>query len=286
MLGKKYTKKRYQCPICYGSYSRRWVWERHFNSVHSISGSASTNRSKHSSNYQFRKADVTSKFFQHNLNFGYSENDDTLTNTMKQFDVAKRLAETNYIPKVMNENVYLKSLIGSIAENCHPLLRDKISGISSFVCGICHAFETTIVKDLGFDKIARHKHYCKPAQLEAAVKLRDRPLALQNQIKLAQIYLLAFINWWIPGKKILVARRMPPYVSTIFDIEESNLRFRFPLAKIFVTDRPWLENVISKKAIELEEKDLVDFIEKTGGSYCVFPIKGESAFNLIYITGQ
>jgi hypothetical protein len=282
MLNKRFTKKKYRCPICYGSYSRRWVWERHFNSMHGFSHSSSITRSRQSSNYQIRKTNG----LQLNYDFHYSDGGDPLTHTLKLFDVASRLAETNHVPKVINENVYLKSLIGSIAENCYPLLRDKISGISSFVCGNCHAFETTIVKDLGFDKIARYKHSCKRDQLEAAVKLNDRPLALQNQIKLAHNYLLVFINWWIPGKKILVARRMPPYVSTIYDIEESILRFRFPLSKIFVTDRSWLENVISKKAIELEEKDLVDFIENTGGSYCVFPIKGESAFNLIYITGQ
>jgi len=257
------------------------VFKRHFTSIHGYS--------KEYFDRRFPSSHRTGKAYgvsTPDLFFRYitrqSHEDDIFEETMKTFRVIQNFSATRNIIDVRIQNSNLTNTLQNTYCNFLQYPRAQISGFSGYICQRCITYEVVHIKDLGFDLTAEGRHQCQSNRIEEAKKLLEGDKNILQELKRRSYANLNLItDWWLQGKKILVARRISPSQFSHFDLGSHT---RFPFVNILCVDEPWLEKV-KACPIELDHRSLTDFIQRVCGTYGMFPILGSLDYFLIYIAG-
>lgn len=297
MYGKRYTSKKYYCPICNGSYSRKWVLARHINTIHRLeqeppNGSKRVSKNR-STNEPICSGPVNSDPVKHYYydephgdqgHFGYSEQMKTLV------EMGFRIAQNNYASILFN-NIALSNTLNNITQNNVLIPLKEISGFSGYACPSCHTTIIVPIRDLGFDKTAKGRHVCRSERIEEIIKLPNRDHSFStNLVPFLTSQLRTIANHWIPGRKILAARRLSLGSST--NVVQSDLvmwdgikQCRYPYVNFPDFNKPWLARVLSQERVELNDQELTDFLGLAEGSFAIFPIYeiDRISFVLLYL---
>lgn len=279
MLGKKFTRKKYHCTVCNGSYSRRYVLERHIKTIHNFENVSIPKPSRFPSPIPTeRGADLTDLLLMQQLR-EESQEDRRFEHQKRMFEVAASIARTNEFPKLINQNALLTQTLKYLSQNCCMLRWSDISGISGHICKRCITFEFVPIKDLGHDKAAWQRHVCKDERINEVEKFPDKKLVLKQLRLMSSYQMIGLTNSWIPGKKKLVSLELSPFYQTK----------NYPFIRQLTVIPTWLENLINKGATELNVQDLLRLVPAIMGTYAVFSefhLRPEIKTNqrLIYIT--
>lgn len=158
MIGKKFTRKKYQCSVCNGSYSRRYVLERHIKTIHNLEYVSAPKTSRMPSPTQTeRGGNLTDLLLMQRLR-EESQEERSFNYQKRLFEVVASIARTNEVPRLFNQNALLTQTLKYLSQNCCMLRWSDVSGISGYVCKRCITFEFIPIKDLGHDKAAWQRH--------------------------------------------------------------------------------------------------------------------------------
>lgn len=279
MLGKKFTRKKYHCTVCNGSYSRRYVLERHLKTIHNLENISIPKIPRIPSPTQTeRGADLNDMLLIQQLR-EESQEERRFNYQKRMFEVAESIARTNEFPRLISQNAQLAQTFKHLSQNYCMLSWSDISGISGHICKRCITFECIPIKDLGSDKAAWQRHVCKDERRNAVEKFTDKQLVLKQLRLMASYQMITLTNSWIPGKKKLVS----------LELDASHYTENYPLIRPFAVIPTWLNDLISRGATELNNQDLFRLVPAIMGTYSVisefqFPPEIKTNQRLIYIT--
>lgn len=162
--------------------------------------------------------------------------------------------------------------------------KNLFSGFSCFYCERCQVAESPIpIKDRGIDLTSEGRHHCTASKDRFVPISHFTPaqiLKLGADMSNMFIFLNRYIELWIPGKKIIVAKRIDVpngqgiendlnYIEKRYDIPS-----RYHLQEIASLDKvSWLQRLLTYGKIEPTKEELEDFCAYCDGTYAIFQVR-------------
>jgi hypothetical protein len=160
----------------------------------------------------------------------------------KLTEMAFRIIQNNHAPVLFN-NIALSNTLNNITQNNVLIPLEEISGFSGYACPSCQTTIIVPIRDLGFDKTAKGRHVCRSERIEEIIKLPNRDYSFSTYLVPFLTSQLRFIaNYWIPGRKILAARRLTLGSSSLIQsnliIEDGIKQYRYPYVSFSDFNKP------------------------------------------------
>jgi len=165
----------------------------------------------------------------------------------------------------------------NVTQNNFLIPKTQIAGFSCHVCSKCLNPESPLpIKDLGYDLTAQAKHVCKAHQ---GGKISDPDRALKDLTSSNISMLLAYIDFWSPGDKIIIAKLidLPTTNSKNSGGDQVVKLFDIPNKYYFVHEMmfqslPWAYQLYSRGSMVPTRQELIDFCKLCCGTYAILSV--------------
>ena len=305
--------KKWQCPECNWTSSRRWNMARHIKLRHGVQlNPIKTDGDAQDSfiprGFQMPKFENDARLYK-----GTDKSEDPVTDLlewMQNYYIPLRSFISTHNPPLSNRRLtfhHCPTVDSTFHRTCPQstlsILRIKntssnywnmpiadVQGVSGYFCKACNIFSSRLIRDIGCDRTEKSKHtdlhVIKSKQTGLQVIDVDAPL---NSITVA--VLRNALNFIMPGIKYGLSLDLTDFYAYL----SSKLDPIIVLNLIGVPDRwylcsvekglQWLERIIKNvgNKVRLEESEVTDFLRRAGASYAIFDIQTETTFRYFAI---
>jgi hypothetical protein len=281
---KRRTSLGHRCSECFQSYSRGWVLKRHLREQHHIQTIGDTIVQAYSNKVAFHNAfetliqmDLATEI--RNLNSKLSG-----VESGSQSTQAKRLAYDVIKPIYAGTQLAIRiqqNFIQKMMEDYILIPKSLVSGFSSYLCLNCLTPEPAVpIKDRGIDLTCQGRHRCGSNSDKLNTLTSDQKLRLATDL-FNDLY--GKIELWIPGKKLIVAKRI--YVSGAKDEDtirknvqkEYDVPNKYHLEEIDFQRSPWILKLLRDGKLEPTAEQLNDFCHYCVGTYAIFQVRSHNS---------
>jgi hypothetical protein len=166
-----------------------------------------------------------------------------------------------------------------------PLAKDMISGFSIHFCPICLIAQFIPIKDLGIDLTCEGRHRCVIMRARSLNLMAENEPAKEGQL-IVQMFqeLYMWINFWIPGKQLIVAEKITlPYrtddrTDNPFVIKQYDIPKKYHLEKVDFNRSPWIRTLFDNGKIEPTYAQLHDYCMYCHGTYAILKSHENNSF--------
>jgi hypothetical protein len=166
-------------------------------------------------------------------------------------------------------------------------------GISGYFCKRCRRFESTYVRDPGYDMTMEAKHYCDEEKVKKIFMVTIRKIDERNLDNFLAEELLMSLNSLIPGDKFLFAQDLTSMFNTLSRVMDTKTIYyvlgipdRLPYYFAHDDKINWVYRATSNlgKRILMNNDEIKDFLRRLKSTYGLIVIPNGRIWRRIQMT--